>query len=130
MDTKNIYKSAEIVSESLASELKSWISLKTPEGKATIVKTAIAMRNNNGGTIYIGYDNKTSKPIIQNKGNDWVETEYGADEVQKLISKHSSEKFEIRREFRYDEQKNCYPAFVVEGRIKTPVMTHYCPVKH
>jgi hypothetical protein len=37
--------------ESLAVEIKAWISPTEPEGKGKIIKTAIALRNRGGGLL-------------------------------------------------------------------------------
>lgn len=44
--------------ESLNIELKAWIDPSTPEGKAKIVKAAIALRNFDGGYFGIGISNE------------------------------------------------------------------------
>lgn len=43
--------------ESLAVEIKSWLDLSNPQHQAKIIKTAIALRNNNGGYMILGCDN-------------------------------------------------------------------------
>ena len=62
----DIQKLVMTPSESLTVELKNWISPDTDDGLAKMVKAAIAMRNNNGGYILIGFDNKTCRPIHKN----------------------------------------------------------------
>jgi len=52
--------------ESLSVEIKAWIDPDQPDDIAKIIKTALAMRNNNGGYMVIGFDNKTLKPILDN----------------------------------------------------------------
>ena len=42
-------------SETLDVELKEWIDPTTSEGKAKIAKGCIALRNNNGGHLIIGF---------------------------------------------------------------------------
>ena len=41
--------------ESLDLELKQWIDPTTPEGIAKIAKGCLALRNNNGGRLVIGF---------------------------------------------------------------------------
>jgi predicted HTH transcriptional regulator len=48
--------------ERLSVELKHWFDPQTPEGVAKLVRAAIALRNNNGGYLVIGIDDKTHKP--------------------------------------------------------------------
>jgi predicted HTH transcriptional regulator len=43
--------------ESLAVEIKSWLDLSNPQYQAKVIKTAIALRNNNGGYMILGFDN-------------------------------------------------------------------------
>ena len=53
--------------ETLDVELKEWFDPTTPQGKAKIAKGCMALRNNNGGHLVIGFTNdgtpdKTNKP--------------------------------------------------------------------
>jgi hypothetical protein len=118
-------KLVENISESLASELKTWIDPKIPEGKAKLVRAAIALRNHNGGSIHIGYDDKTLKPdSSKHEGEAIIKNKYHPDVIQNLISEYVSEKFELKLNFVEDPSDGKkYPEFVIEGGVQNPVMT-------
>jgi hypothetical protein len=48
--------------EALNVETKNWIDPTSPEGKAKIVRAALALRNSNGGELVIGFNDRTLKP--------------------------------------------------------------------
>jgi Putative DNA-binding domain len=103
--------------ESLAVELKPWLDLKNPQHQAKIIKTVIALRNNNGGYMILGFDDSL-KPD-GNPPADIVES-YHPDKIQGLISKYSSESFEIGME--YPEKDGVkYPVLIVPGGVKNMV---------
>jgi len=43
------------LSESLSVELKSWLDPLRPEHRAVIVKALVALRNRDGGALYVGF---------------------------------------------------------------------------
>jgi len=43
-------------SESLGIELKEWLDPNTTVGKAKLVKACLALRNNNGGCLLVGFN--------------------------------------------------------------------------
>jgi hypothetical protein len=49
--------------ESFAVELKSWFDPRDPHGVAKMVKGTFALRNQNGGFLVVGIDDKTLKPL-------------------------------------------------------------------
>jgi len=80
--------------ESLAVELKNWINPEEPTGIITLVKAAIAMRNNNGGFILIGFDNDTCQPIHEDVPEN-VQELFNKDTIQGLVTRYASEFFEV-----------------------------------
>lgn len=48
--------------EALNVEIKNWIDPTTLQGKAKIVRAALALRNRNGGELVIGFNDQTLKP--------------------------------------------------------------------
>jgi len=46
--------------ESYAVELKGWIDPQSEEGRSTIAKASIALRNNNGGLLLLGFNDDGS----------------------------------------------------------------------
>lgn len=108
-----------LLGESLSVELKRWINPEFPEGKAKIVKTALALRNHDGGYLVIGFDNDTLEPDVNNVPQN-VEAAFHIDEIQALISKYASEPFEIAVDFPKREGQP-YPVIIVPPGVKTPV---------
>ena len=130
MENDHQKKLVENISESLASELKNWIDPETPEGKAKLVRAAIALRNHNGGSIHIGYDDKTLKPDSSKHEGEATIKKYRPDVIQDLISGYVSEKFELKLNFVEDPSDGKkYPEFVIEGGVQNPVMINGKEIK-
>jgi hypothetical protein len=109
--------------EALNIELKNWIDPTLDEGKSKIIKCALAMRNNNGGFLLIGFDDKTCNPIIDNApSNIKIKEWFHVDIIQSLISKYSSEQFEIKLEF-VQLQGVEFPVIEIPDGVKYPVAT-------
>ena len=106
-------------SESLSIELKRWIDPDQSEGKAKIVKAALALRNCGGGDLVIGFDNDTREPD-QNNVPPNVKTAFHIDTIQALISKYASESFEVSVEFP-EREGQPYPVITVPTGVQTPV---------
>lgn len=107
--------------EGLAVELKAWFDPTSAEGVARIAKTCIAMRNNNGGYLLVGFDNKTSKPDLTNAPGNPRET-FHQDRIQGIVSKYAAELFEVEVHFVEFEARE-YPVICVPGGVRTPVFT-------
>jgi len=105
--------------ESLSVELKCWINPDTPEGITKIVKGVLALRNHGGGYFIVGFDDKTLLPDIKNIPQD-VRTAFHIDKIQGLITRFSSEPFEISVEFP-EREDQLYPVIVVPPGVKSPV---------
>ena len=73
--------------ESLDVELKPWLALDTPAGKAKLVKACLALRNNNGGCLLVGFQND-GKPD-PNVPSD-VRAVYHIDVIQQLLARYAS----------------------------------------
>ena len=117
MDLDELVKNPQ---ERLALELKAWIDPDTSQGKAKIIKACIAMRNNNSGSILIGFDDKTGQP--QSCPFPEPSDKFHIDAIQGLVSKYSSEPFEIKVDYLKREGLECVVIQIPAG-IKTPVAT-------
>ncbi len=105
-------------SEALDLELKQWIDPTTPEGEAKIAKGCLAMRNNNGGRLIIGFKD-TGKPDTYPFPKD-VSEMFHTDIIQRIVAKYSSEPFETKMQLvERDGQK--YPVITVPDGVRTPV---------
>lgn len=105
--------------ESLAVELKDWFEPGTPEGQAKIVRACIAMRNRNGGYVFIGFDNNTAQPNVGGYAGD-VRADFHADEINKLVNGYASDKFEVHVHFAVRDDQD-FPVLEVDAGVKTPV---------
>lgn len=107
--------------ETLSVELKTWIDPVVPEGIAKIAKACIALRNNNGGFLLIGFDNATGQPDTTNAPED-VRTTYHADVIQGIAAKYASQAFEVEVYF-IESQKDGreHPVICVSDGVRTPV---------
>jgi hypothetical protein len=107
------------LTEGLNVEVKSWIDPDRPAGAAKIIKAALALRNRNGGYLVIGFDDKTLQPDTANRPAN-VRTAFHLDKLQGLISRHSSEIFEIGVAFSQRDGVE-HPVIVVPEGVRTPV---------
>lgn len=106
--------------ENLSVEIKRWIDPDSEEGISKIVKASIAMRNNNGGFLIIGFDN-SGNPVYENVPED-VRAKFHIDKIQGLVTKYASDSFEIEVAF-HEKEGQEYPVVSVPSGVKTPVAT-------
>jgi hypothetical protein len=99
-------------------ELKQWIDPKAPEGIAKIAKGCIALRNNNGGRMVIGFKDDGT-PDMANTPAD-VRATFHVDVVQEIVSRYSSEMFAVDVEFA-TLPSGTYPVISVPAGVRTPV---------
>jgi hypothetical protein len=104
--------------ESFDLEFKQWIDPKAPEGIAKIAKGCIALRNNNGGRLVIGFKDDGT-PDAANAPADICAT-FHVDVVQDIVSRYSSELFAIDVEFA-TIPSGTYPVITVPPGVRTPV---------
>ncbi|AZG10820.1 ATP-binding protein [Pigmentiphaga sp. H8] len=91
----------ESASETLNTEFKSWIDPSEPSGQDKIVRTCMALRNQNGGTLIIGIDDMTKRPAPYPAGwdADSVRAKFNADAVSALVNRYASAPFEVTVDF-------------------------------
>lgn len=100
--------------ESLAVEVKGWFDPDRSKGKAKILKACIAMRNRGvGGFLLVGFDNTTLAPITNGMPRD-VRGKFHADEINQLVNRHASERFEVHVHFA-ERGGQEFPVLEVEG---------------
>ncbi len=106
--------------ESLAVELKNWFDPNSPEGQAKIVRGCIAMRNRgSGGYILVGFDDQTSAPNAGGAPAD-VRAAFHADKINRLVHRHSSERFEVHVHFPERDGQE-FPVLEVDAGAETLV---------
>jgi len=106
--------------ESLTFELKDWIDPDVPEGQAKIVKATLALRNNDGGYLLIGFRDDGSPHVELAPGN--VMACFSIDKIQALIARFSSEPFEVFVHFPERDGHQFVLIEVPQG-VKTPVVS-------
>jgi len=106
-------------SESLGVELKRWIVPQSAEGTAKVARACMALHNNNGGFLVIGFDNETSKPDSENTPVD-VKQAFHLDIIQAIVSKYCFKPFEVRVEF-VERGGQYYPIICVGQGVTSPV---------
>lgn len=115
---KDTFNQTGLLREGLNLELKNWIDPRTPEGISKVAKTCMAMRNNDSGTLVIGFNNTTGQPDPRPANYDH-EMLFHSDEIQKIVGKYASEPFEIQVEFE-EFNGNKHPIIYIPPGVRTP----------
>jgi len=105
--------------ETLDVEIKSWIDPTAEEGIAKIAKGCMALRNNNGGVLVIGFSDD-GKPDESNVPSD-VRAVYHVDRVQGIVGQFASETFPVDVQFG-ERDGQAYPVISVASGVRTPVV--------
>ena len=107
--------------ESLAVELKNWIDPDQKGDQAKFIKAVIAMRNNNGGYILVGFNNNTMQPELTLRPEN-IREKYHVDKIQGLVTRFASDAFEVVMHYPVIEELE-YLVIEIASGIKTPVAT-------
>jgi hypothetical protein len=99
-------------------ELKRWVDPAEDRGKAHIVKVCLAMWNNNGGYLVIGF-NDDGSPDTEHAPADVIER-FHPDIVQELVSKFAFHAFDTTVEFRTRDGQE-YPILHIPAGVEIPV---------
>jgi hypothetical protein len=118
-DQARIQELVSRLAESLNVEVKRWIDTDEAAGIAKIVRAALALRNRNGGYLVIGFDDKTLQPDTGKEPPN-VRAAFHVDKIQGIISRYSSELFEIAVVFAEHEGRE-YPVIVIPDGVTAPV---------
>jgi len=105
--------------ETLDVELKPWLMPTEKSDIAKIAKACIALRNNNGGYLLLGFEDDGTPA---GSAPTDVSGTYHVDIIQEIVSKYASEPFAVSVEIREREGQR-YPIVVVPSGIVTPVFT-------
>lgn len=106
--------------ESLTVELKPWLDPANPEHKAKIAKACLALRNQDGGHLLLGFEDDCT--VAANAPAD-VQATYHVDLIQEIVSKYASEAFSVQVEFRARHTgSQLHPIVVVPSGVRVPVM--------
>jgi hypothetical protein len=117
MDRQKLKQLIRNPRESLDIELKQWIDPATPEGRAKIAIACIALRNNNGGCLIVGFlDSGEPAPAAPPD----VRAMFHTDAIQYIIGKYASQPFPVTVEF-VKRAGVEHPVIVVPSGVETPV---------
>ncbi len=105
-------------SETMGVELKSWIDPTVAAGIAKIAKGCMAMRNNNGGVLIIGFTDDGKPDLNQAPSN--VPDGFHVDLIQGIVGKYSSELFEVEVQFG-ERDGRLYPVITIPPGVRNPV---------
>lgn len=105
--------------ESSNAELKAWLNPNLPEHQSKIIKACIALYNEDGGYLLIGFTDE-GVPDRSNLPLN-VRQEFHIDKIQGLLSKYLSKKIEIRIEFRSKSADIEHPIIIVPSGVTTPI---------
>jgi hypothetical protein len=109
----------DLPSEKLSVELKPWIDPLSRCGQSIIAKAALALRNQSGGFLLIGFDDN-GFPLPLKDGLD-VREAFHVDKIQEIVSRYASKPFLVEVHFRQRDGVE-HPVIQVESGIKTPVV--------
>ena len=90
-DLKNLLNNPR---EALDLELKQWIDPTSNEGRAKIVRACLALWNNNGGRLLIGFRDDGT-PDVDNAPAD-VHAMFGGEKLQVLVSRYAAQAIAIK----------------------------------
>lgn len=106
--------------ESLNVEVKTWLDLSADHAIAKLVKGLFGLRNRNGGSFIIGFDDTSLQPDLYVSQVE-VSTAYHSDRVQDLVSRFANTPFEVAVNFGSLEGVD-YPVITVPAGVRVPVV--------
>ena len=118
-DERHIQSLVDNPVEGLNVEIKTWLEPRVPKSISKIVKAILAIRNRNGGFLLIGFDDRSLLPDEQDAPDD-VRGAFHIDYIQGLVSRFSSDPFEVKISFprRGDRE---YPVIEIPAGVRVPV---------
>ena len=114
-------KHLNAISESFDLELKRWLDPKNEREAAIIAKACIALRNNNGGKLIFGFDDKSTEQDRLNYPSN-VQSRYHSDAIQQIIGQYSLPPFPVEVLFE-DKNGMSHPIVLVPAGIQAPTIT-------
>jgi hypothetical protein len=86
--TDNLQVLFELSNETLSVEFKDWLDLSKSEGRGTLAKAAIALANNDGGTIIVGLREVKNGSAVSNSRPNGI-PRYTPEAVNAAINKYA-----------------------------------------
>ena len=107
-------------SETVQSELKSWLDLGSLEHRAKVARALLALRNRGGGRLVFGFDDKTIKPVAEGRPVD-IRVAYHPDKVQAIVKEFALPTFPVSVDFAAYEEKE-FPVITVPSGVRFPAI--------
>src|SRR5262245_31939446 len=101
-------------------ELKCWIDPATTHGEILIARALLALRNNDGGFLVIGFDNKTASQTTDSMPQD-VRKVFHHDAIQWIVSKYCTDPFPVVVHF-VEQNGIVHPMIQAPGGLKKPAV--------
>lgn len=120
MNREQVAQLLERPTESLNIETKTWVDPREAEGKAKLIKAIFALRNRNGGTFIMGFNDTTLDPDPCPLEGD-LHTIFHLDSIQGLVTKFASEPFEIQVDC-LPRNDALHPVIVAPEGVRVPVV--------
>jgi hypothetical protein len=102
--------------EELEVELKGWLDISSPEGKADLAQALLALANHGGGWVLLGFDDDGT-PLLPSSTN---RLDYSQDLVNGIVKKFADPAFHCDV---YEVQRDqvAYPVVAVPGGHRVPI---------
>lgn len=120
MDRERLKDLLRNPTETLQSEIKSWLDLDAPDDRAKVARALLALRNRNGGQLIFGFDDKTQLPMAVGRPAD-LRSAFHADKIQELVKQFAWPTFPITLEF-VERDGAEFPVIVIPGGVNFPVI--------
>jgi len=105
--------------EDLSTELKSWLDLRNEEHRANLAQSLLALANHGGGTVLVGYDDKTRAEVAE--APTALHT-FTTDKVNDVVKKFADPPFHCHLHIIEDPRlKHPHPVIVVPGNHRVPI---------
>lgn len=109
--------------EDLAFEIKDWLDLSDNAHKAKLAQAMIALANYGGGTVLIGYTERSDGTFIQNEARPADLTAYTADAINEISRAYLSPAVHCEvRHINHPVSGLPFPAVRVPGGHLTPII--------
>lgn len=108
--------------ETLDFEVKRWLDMTDAESHGTIAKALIALENNGGGFLLIGYMEDGTGNLIPDPSRPISLEPYNTDSINAIIKKRAEPAFHVEVRFQtHPHTAEQYPLVIVPGASKVPV---------
>ncbi len=111
--------------ERLNVEYKDWLDLTNRDQQAVLAKAFMAMANQGGGTVILGFRQENQGPLLPSDAQapSSVRTQYSPDRLHQPIARYADPVFEVKCQYiRHPSSNFEHPVIVVPGGLSVPVL--------